>query len=245
MPLTASQIVTLACQTAHAPGFIVQAGQLLNSILSELTISQDMDLTRGTFNFNLTPGNGSGPYQLPLTYLRHTRDGVFYTIDGVPYFLTPYEQAEFDALVTTAGLSNFPEAFWTDTSPLAQNPASNPLMYVWQPPNGTYAMTVRYVKSQPDIVTPETSSVIPWFPHQGYLLRRLSGEIMAITDDTRAEEFLTDAPGSMGAGAMLRTYMQMQAQDDEGRAKTVNLDARRFGRGSKLPDTKAVGFFTS
>lgn len=251
MPFTAQQLCQLATQATEPPatGRLKQVGQLLNIILSDLAMTEDLELTRGTFNFTLVSdngsGNGMGPYPLPLNYWRHTKDGVFFTLLGVPYILTNYEQSEFDQLVVTAGLANYPEIFYTDISPLAQNPPSNPLMYVWQPSNGAYAMTVRYYKSLPDIVDPETSQTIPWFPNQTYLLTELIGRTMMLVGDKRAGDFLSSDPNGMGSGNQRRKFLQSQAADNEGRARTVGLDRRRFGSNFvKLPDTKAVGFFT-
>lgn len=239
--LTAAQIVSLACQSAHAQGFKVQAGQLLNMILSDLAQTQDLDLCRGKFSFNFVAdngsGNGSGPYSLPLDYYRHTRDGVFFTVDGVPYILVPYDQSEFDLLVTTPGLENYPTVFYTDISPLNAVPASNPLMYVWQPANGVYPVTVRYYKYLPDITTPETSTTIPWFPNQDYLITKLTAHLAVLADDSRAPELM------QAADVQLRKFMQM-TNDDEGKAKTVSLDRRRFGnQWSRLSNTKKIGFF--
>jgi len=217
---------------------------LLNLILSDLAETQDLDLCRGKFNFDLIAdngsGNGQGPYALPMDYSRHTRDGVFFTIDGIPYYVIPYDQSEFDLLPITPGLANYPTAFYTDISPLSQDPPSNPLMYVWQPSNGVYPMTVRYYKYLPDIASPETSTVVPWFPNQGYLLTELTGKLCLLADDARYRELLSDDPNGAGSGKLLRSFMQM-TNDDEGKAKTVSLDRRRFGRGyAKLPDTKTI-----
>lgn len=247
--LTSAQIVALACGAAHVPGFTAQGGMLLNMILSDLAQTQDMDLCRGVFNFDLIAdngsGNGAGPYPLPMNYYRHTRDGVFFTITGVPYILINLEQSEFDQLPVTPGLQNYPTNFYTDISPLSNETPSNPLIYVWQPSNGVYPMTVRYYKFLPDIVSPETSTDVPWFPNQNFLITELTGQLMKLADDSRAEAFLSDNPNGMGSGNLLRKFMQNQANDDEGRAKTVGLDRRRFGnRFGSLPDTKSVGFFT-
>lgn len=252
MALTAAQIVSLCCQIAHTPGWTAQAGQLLNMILNDLSQTQDLELTRGKFNFNTISdngsGNGMGPYALPLNYWRHTLDGVFYTISGVPYTPINLEQSEFDQLVVTTGLASYPEYFYTDISPLAQDPPtapSAPLMWMWPPSNGVYPVTVRYYKYLPDITAPETSTVVPWFPNQNYLITELSGQLMKLADDTRWEAFLSDNPNGAGSGALLRKFMQMQSADNEGRPHTVTLDRRRFGSAwGKLPDTKKIGFFT-
>jgi hypothetical protein len=246
MALTAQQIVNLATQAAHVPGYVSQAGQLLNMILSDLAETQDLDLCRGTFNFNFIAdngsGNGAGPYPLPMDYLRAIRDGVFYTIYGVPYTMVAYDQSEYDMFVQTAGIASYPTAFYTDTSPLGQEPPSNPVMWVWAPASGAYPVTLRYRRYLPDITTPETSTVVPWFPNQNFLITELTGQLLKLADDSRAESFLSDNPSGMGSGNLLRKFMQM-TNDDENRAKTVQLDRRRFGRRfDRLPNTKNIGF---
>jgi len=105
---------------------------------------------------------------------------------------------------------------------------------------------VRYLRQMPDIVTPETSSVVPWFRNQLYLTTRLAGQMMQISDDERAAAFLTDDDkiNPQGAGVLLRKFLTMK-DDPEGRAKTVELDRRRFsrtGRWADLPNTKTIGW---
>ena len=53
MALTAAQIVSLACQAAAAPGYTTQAGELLNVILADICQTYDLDVARGTANFNM------------------------------------------------------------------------------------------------------------------------------------------------------------------------------------------------
>lgn len=241
MPLQAQQIVSLALQIAKAPGFTSQAGQLLNTILQGLCQDYDFDLCRGTFNFNFVvdngSGNGAGPYTLPADYLRADPNEVFWTLLGQPYSLIPIDLSEFDRLAITPGFADFPSLYCTDMS---QSP---PVMFVYPPASGAYPVTVRYRRQMPDITAPETSTTVPWFPNQTYLIRRLAGEIMALTDDQRAEEFLTDQEGTMGAGAILRSYLKLK-DDQSTRSKKVELDRRRFGRGSfgNLANTKRTGW---
>lgn len=246
MPLSSAQIITLACQIAHVPGWTLQAGQLLNMILADLADTQDLDLCRGKFDFNFIAdngsGNGAGPYLLPMDYKRATRGGAFFNIQGVPYVMTNVDQEEYDALVITPGLENYPTVFYTDISPLAADPPSNPLMFVWQPASGAYPVTVRYHRLLPDITTPEMSTEVPWFPNQNYLITELAGQLMKVADDPRAREFLSDDPNGFGSANLLRKFMQM-TNDDAGRAKTVGLDRRRFGTNwQNLPNTKIIGW---
>ena len=247
MAYNASQIVTLAVQMAKVPGFTSQAGQLLNLILQELCQDYDMESARGvtTFTFGNTAGpapNGivsaSGPYTLPADYLRARRGMVFYIYNGVPYFMVPIEIEEYDALIQQAGFNDFPRDFATD---MQQSP---PTMYVWPPPSIVVPVTLRYYRQMPDITTPETSIVVPWFPNQPYLITELTGRLCQLADDDRWQSFLSNDeeqhPG--GSKVILRRWLQMK-DDPEGKTNTVQLDRRRFGiNWNRLPNTKIVGW---
>lgn len=124
--LTAAQIVAIACEATHGPGKTAQALALLNSILSDLCEQHDFALARGlytfSFNPNLTTNFGSGPYSLPLDYLRTSgssgSQGVqkssWWNLDGVPYPMVPVDLAEFDMQVQTAGQNSYPWLWATD-----------------------------------------------------------------------------------------------------------------------------------
>jgi hypothetical protein len=255
MPLTSAQILTLARQDARCPGFTAQSGQILNMVLSDLCQSYDFDLAKTTFQFNFNANqinlNGQAYQNLPANYLRGIRNESFYLIDGVPYPMIPVDQEEGDMFVQTAGLSNFPVFYWTDmslsgvvNSPSGSGGNAVPVMLFWEVPSGAYPVTVRYFSQMPDITTPETSTTIPWFPNQTYLRTRCAGELMKLTDDERADAFLSadEDRHPQGAGVMLRKYLQMK--DDRGtRVRTVTLDRRRFGESfSRLRNTKQVGW---
>lgn len=241
MPLSAAQIVTLAVQRAKVPGMIQQAGQTLNTILQELCQNYDLADARGTFTFTFNTGlqTGTGPYLLPSDYLRTQKGKQFYVFNFQPYSMQVVEQWEYDLLTQQPGFNDFPRDFYVDTS---QNP---PQEFVWPPSSITVPVTVRYLRQMPDITSPEISGVIPWFRNQQYLITRLTGEMMQIADDDRAADFLTDdaEKNPQGAGVILRRYLNMK-DDPEGRAKTVELDGRRFGGDawSKLPNTKTIGW---
>lgn len=245
MSLTAAQICTLATQTAKCPGFTSQAGQLLNYILQELAQDYDFDVIRKSASFNLSTsasGNGyaigSGPNLMPADFLRAHRNGSFYTISGVPYPMIGCTQEEFDKFVQQAGLNSYPYMFYVDVS---TSPAG---MYVWPPTSGAYPATVRYNPQMPDITTPETSSTVPWFPNQNYLVTRLAGELMKIVNDDRVGQFLGDDDNAapLGAGTILRKYLRMK-DDPETAVKTVTLDRRRFGSATdRLKNTKQIGW---
>lgn len=240
MPLSSAQIVTLSTQVAKCPNYTSQAGQLLNSILSDLAQTYDFALARGTFNFNFTPavapiGNlnaqvASGPFTLPTDYLRAKKGDVMWFLQQVPYPMIPIDIEEFDTMVQQAGLQSYPYLWATDMS---QSP---PVAYVWPPASGQYPCMVRYYRQMPDIATPETSATVPWFPNQEYLRIKLAADLMEITDDTRKMEFKRDAEN------ILRMYLTMK-DDETNRSKRIGLDRRRFGRRfDVLRDTKTIGW---
>lgn len=239
MALTAAQIVTLATQAAKCPGYLGQAGQLLNVILQELAQTYDFDAAKGIYQFNfsttLTGSNanflpGSGPYPLPSDYLRADPGDVFWTLLGVPYQLTNISLQQLDMTVQQPGIATYPYWYATDMS---QSP---PVMYVYPPPSGAYPVTVRYRRQMPDIATPETSSTVPWFPNTQYLRTRLTAELMRLTDDDRAGSMLAESE------EILRKYLEMK-DDSEDRVKGVRLDPQRFGKGmNRLKNTKIVGW---
>lgn len=250
MPLTAAQIVTQACQRAKAPGMLSQAGQMLNIILQELCQNYDLADARGTFTFNFNISNtggqnmGSGPYILPADYLRSQGGKQFYTYNFQPYRMQVVEQWEWDLLTQQPGFNDFPRDFYVDMSTAPPN-GTGAQEFVWPPPSISVPNTVRYFRQMPDIASPELSTTIPWFRNQSYLIARLTGELMQITDDDRAAAFLTDDEkmNPQGAGVILRRFLNLK-DDPEGRAKTVELDGRRFGgdRWNSLPNTKNIGW---
>lgn len=250
MPLTAAQICTRACSIARVPGFNSQAGDSLNIILNELCQDYDFDLCKATFSFNFNPSNLNSLSQcfqnLPAGYLRNIRNECFYVISGVPYPMIPLDQAEGDMLIQQSTQS-FPIFFWTDmtlTGATNNGTTGVPVMLFWMIPNGSYPATVRYYQQMPEITNPASSSAIPWFPNQNYLITRIAGQLMQDADDERYMAYLSDDeehyPG--GAGVLLRKYLQMK--DDSGnRTKIVQLDRRRFGRAfDRLKNTKTIGW---
>lgn len=243
MPLTAAQICTIAAQEAKCPGFTQQAGQFLNATLQDLCQNYDLDAALGSnpFSFNSTAGTSQGPYNLPDDYLRtQVKDGkdeIFYTISGVPYPMIQVTKAEYDWLVQTPGFSSFPYNYATD---LSTTPKS---LWVWPPANGSYPVTHRYYKLMPDIVTPETSTTVPWFTNTQILIRSVAGRLMGLTGDDRQASYLAEGEGApLGAGTLLNQYLK-NVEDREGAVHTVGLDRRRFGRAfDRLKQTKTIGW---
>jgi hypothetical protein len=219
---------------AGVPGYQTLAGQLLNVILADLCQTYNLDLARKVTIVSLSAG--AGPYPLPADYLRADYGDVFYTINGQPYVLVNVDLSEYDALAQPQGNASYPEFYATDLS--GQNPT--PLLYCWPPSSGPYPLTIRYRAQLPDISTPETSSVVPWFPNTNYLVTRLAGELMKVADDSRSSEFLGDSPS--GAQGILDRYLKLK-DDSSSRPARIKLDRRSFGSNfSRLKPTKSLVF---
>lgn len=247
MALQAQQIVAKALAIAKAPGFSVQGGDALNFVLQELAQTYDLEAARKTGTFTLNQGSnfgtvgvGSGPYLLPTDYLRMFKDDLVYQINQVPYKMISIDLDEFDNLVQQPGIATYPEQYATDTSGGAIATYGAPVIMVWPPSGIGTPVTFRYWSQPPDITSPSTSAAVPWFPNSNYLITRVAGEIMKLTGDKRADAFLGTSPS--GAQGILDRYLKMMT-DDEGRAKTVTLDRRHFGKSfMNVRNTKFLGW---
>lgn len=243
MPQEAQTLVSDACFEAKVPAWLSIAGRKLNLILAELC-TYDLDVIRATYQFNFNTSLGSGPIPLQTNWLRSNKDDVYYVISGVTYIMVPVTLAEFDSFVQQAGLSQYPEYYAVDNSPRATGVAPN--MYVWPPPSGAFPVTARYYSKMVDITTPESSTTIPWFSYESelYLQRRLAGEMMLMSGDDRAAQYLggTDTKtGFEGASAILGRYLA--TKDDAQTVKRVTLDKRLFGPAfDRLRNTKTIGW---
>lgn len=249
MALTASQIVSLALQIAGAgtlngtgmsKGYTQQAGQFLNTTLQELAFSYDLEVARKTATVILDSsiGNpaGGGPFPLPTDYIRMASEEAIYQIDNVPQVMVNINLQQYDSLSKQPGLQNYPQYFATDVS----GGTVSSVMYVWPPSGGNYPAQIRYWSLPPDIVSPETSNVVPWFPLSKYLVTKVAGDLMQITNDDRYIQFLGDGP--QGAEGILRKFLNLQ-RDDESRAQVVQFDRAYFGPTfDDLPNTKTIGW---
>lgn len=239
MALQAQQIISLACQIAKCPAYTSQAGQFLNTLLQWLAQSYDFEVIRKTYNFTFntsSTGNGyvagCGPNLMPTDFLRAHKKGAFYMISGVPYTMIGYEQNEFDQFVQQAGNQAYPYAFYVDVSKTPME------LYVWVPAAGAYPATVRYNPQVADIVTPESSTTVPWFPNTDFLIQGVAARLMQITNDDRMADFMTLSI------ATLDTYLKMKDDPESSGVKRVSLDRRLFGgsQWSRLPNTKSIGW---
>jgi hypothetical protein len=228
--LQAQQIVSLACTIAKCPGYIQQGGQFLNMALEDLWLHRDLKINRVT-EFITVQANNFGPFTLPLNYLR-TYD-LFFQQNNLPYFLNPISTEEYDQEFKDPSIANYPYEFMTilvdETTAIAQNSAGT--LFIYPQSSGQITLTHRYMVKQPDIVSPETSTIIPWFPDQDYLIKATAARLMDITDDTRRESFLQQLQN------MLRVHLIMEG-DEQQVVKSVRLDPRRFHTNRTLKPTK-------
>lgn len=238
--LSCQQLITLACLWAQIPGLSSQAGQTLNLILQEVAQQYNIAQAMGflTLTFTVSPITstvnsanvvvGSGPYALPSDFLRMEREDFWWQLGGINYFPTAMDLAEFDKFVQQPGFTTYPTAYAIDTSTVPYG------LYIWPASAGAYQAFGRYRRQANDIMTPETSATVPWFPYQLYLVTRLAAELMPIAGDQRRMEFLREARD------MLSRFLDMEGNNSN-RAATVVLDRRRFGRKwNYLPNTKQI-----
>lgn len=228
--LQAQQIVARACAIAKCPGFTMQGGIYLNMALEDLWLHRDLKINRVTESINVQ-ANNYGPFTLPLNYLR-TYD-LFFQQNNLPYFLNPISTQEWDQEFKDPSIANYPYEFMTilvdETTAQGLNSAGN--LFIYPQSSGLITLTHRYMVKQPDIATPETSTIIPWFPDQDYLIKATASRLMDETDDTRKESFLAQCD------AMLRIHLIMEG-DEQQVVKSVRLDPRRFHSNRSLKPTK-------
>jgi hypothetical protein len=216
MPLNAAQIVADALAIAKCPGFTAQGGRALNFVQADLVQHRNLKVNLVSTTINVL-ANNVGPYNLAADYLRTYE--MFYLVNGDPFFLYPVERRQFDADNYTGVGNGYPSEFSTDLSPNAnQQPGQ---LYVWPPSNADVTFTHRYFINRPDIATPETSTFIPWFSDQDYLVQATAARMMRITDDTRYESFVKNCEN------MLRIHLLTEG-DEQQVVKEVQLDPRRF-----------------
>lgn len=103
--------------------------------------------------------------------------------------------------------------------------------FIYPQSNGQLVLTHRYMRNQPDIVTPETSSVVPWFPYQDYLVKMTAARMMGATGDDRQSAYLAECEN------MLRPHLIMEG-DEQQTVQAVRLDPRTFKSNRGLRPTK-------
>lgn len=232
MAQTSQQIVALACSVAKCPGYIVQGGQYLNIVLQDLWMHYDLKVNRVTQPLVVQAGT-NGPFILEVDYAR-TYD-MFYLQNGLPYFLHPVSAEEFDQEFKDPSISNYPYEYQTDLSTQAQVASgSTGWVYIYPQSSGQITLTHRYMVQQPDIPTPQSSSLVPWFSDIDYLVKATAVRLFDITGDDRRESFMKSCAD------MLRTHLIMEG-DEQAIVKSVKLDPRVFRGNRSVRPTKVTG----
>lgn len=226
MALTAAQIVTDALQIAKCPGFTAQGGRALNFVLDDLAQHRNLKVNLKTSTV-VVPPYSNGPFNLEPDYLR-TYD-MFYIVDGEPYFLNPCSLKEFDQEVSVQGISNYPYEWASDLSGVPANGFG--VFYIYPQSGSGLTLTHRYYLKQAQIVAPETSSTVPWFEDQDYLVQATAMRMMRITDDVRYDRWVVDCEN------MIRKHLLTEG-DEQQVVKEVQLDPRRFRVGGGNRPTK-------
>jgi len=232
MALTAAQIVAAACSVAKCPGYISQGGMYLNLVLKDLWLHRDLKVNRKTQALSVS-ANSNGPFNLESDYQR-TYD-LFYLQNSLPYFLKPAAMEMYDAQFKDPSISNYPYMYATDLSSDAIiASATTGQIYIYPQSSASLSLTHRYMQKQADITTPETSTSVPWFEDQDYLIKGTAYRLMEITDDERRDKFITDCEN------MLRIHLIMAADDEQQIVRSVRLDPWRFNSNRSARPTKVT-----
>lgn len=228
--LAAKDICSLAQQISKAPtGYSVQAGQFLNLVLRDLLLKRD--LTVNVLSENITiSANSNGPFTGAANYLRSYN--FTYVINGIPFKMTPISLDDLDLLIKSPQLANYPDRYAVDVSPQATG--SPIVFYIYPQSNQSLTIQHRYYAQQADIASPESSSTVPWFIDQDYLIHATATQLMKITDDQRYIEFVKTGE------EMLRKYLIMEG-DKEFLPAKITLDPGMFRKGRSLRPTKITG----
>ncbi len=237
--LAASQIAK-GGGTTYGSGLTAIAGQGLNIVLEDLKLNKNLKVNRVTQMLTVLPG-GYGPFALEADYLR-TYD-LFYplptsgggTASSMTQFLVPITMEQFDAEFKSPSISNYPYEFATDLSTQAQTTTSAGELFIYPQTSGALVLTHRYMMNQPDIASPELSTVTPWFAFTKYLIHATAAWVMGITGDDRQAVYLEQAE------EMLRPHLIMEG-DEQQAVHGIRLDPRFFKFHRNLKPTKASPF---
>lgn len=226
MAIVAQNIIDDALSIAKCPGFRAQGGRALNLVLRDLVEHRNLKVNLVSSTIPVV-ANSNGPFNLELNYLRTYE--LMYLINDQPYFLQPSSRAQFDSEPNKSTTSNYPYEWATDLSPVATGQPA--LLYIYPQSNTGLTLTHRYFIDRPDIPTPETSKVIPWFTDQDYLITATAARMMRVTDDARWASFV-----AMG-DKLLEAHLLTEG-DEQQVVKEVKLDPRRFRVAGSLSPTK-------
>ena len=243
--MRADQICLQASRIAKGgTGMVAIAGQWLNTVLDDLCRIRNLKINRVTATILITPGQTYGPFDLPANYLR-TYD-MFYPLPvsgggtgggSTTQFLVPITMEQFDAEFKSPSITNYPYEFATDLSQEALAASANLAgqLYIYPQTSGNISVTHRYMIKRDDIVTPETSSTVPWFPQWLYLVNAVAAHMMGTTGDDRHAEYFAMSE------KLLAPYL-IQEGDEQPAVQSVDLDPRHFHFNRGLRPTKSQPF---
>ena len=250
--MQAKDICLLASRIAKGgTGMVAIAGQCLNLVLEDLKLVRNLKVNRVTQVLTLTPAQQYGPFNLEQDYLR-TYD-MFYplptsggaTSSSETQFMVPITMEQMDAEFKSPSIADYPYEFSTDLSTQAQTwsggspgvgtMTSPGVFYIYPQTSGNITITHRYMKDQPDLVAPETSTTIPWFSHTQYLITATAATMMGVTGDDREAEYV-------GKADKLLAPDLIQEGDEQQAIHRVKLDPRTFKFRRGLKPTKASPF---
>lgn len=221
MSMTNAEIITRACTIAKAPGYVVQAGQYLNMLLSTLCQTYDFDYIKKTQVITL---DGNAGYSLNADHLR-TKE-VFYSVNGSIFTLFQIPIETYHSLYNGDGVSSYPNKYAVDVSTTPHT------LLFYPPPSIALDVAVNYFPQKADITTPETDTGTPWFINQEYLIRKVAANLMLETDDGRQPLF------ELQAKEMLEDILTMK-DDKGGFSDTIKLSRERFRTGGTNTPSKA------
>lgn len=226
MPVASSVIVGDALAMAKRPGFLSYGGRALNMTLEDLWMHRNLKVNLVRSTITTTPYS-NGPFNLETDYAR-TYD-MWYMVTGTPYFLNPCTLRDFDQ-DQQSGLSSYPSEWATDLSGVPTVGYGS--LYVYPQSNMALTLFHRYFVRRPDISTPETSSVVPWFEDQDYLTVATAMRVMRITGDDRYASF------AMECDKLLLKHLLTEG-DEQQAVRYVKLDPRMFKVKSSNRPTKS------
>jgi hypothetical protein len=222
-------------------GMVAIAGQMLTLVLEDLKYNRNLKVNRVTQSLVIPPAT-YGPFALEADYLR-TYD-LFYpmpasgggTVSGLTIFLTSITMEQFDAEFKSPSTTNYPYEYATDLSSqvlVAGTTAGN--LFVYPQTSGQLTLTHRYMKNQPDIASPEASTVVPWFASNDYLVAATAARMMGVTGDGREGEYMAKAD------KLLAPYLIMEG-DEQQTVKNIRLDPRHFRAQQGLKPVKSYPY---
>lgn len=165
-----------------------------------------------------TGGTGAG---CTLTLANGIISSILVTNPGSGYTSAP--------AVTILPQNGFPTATAVLGTTGAQNGKGQ--LYIYPQSTGLIAVTHRYMRDQPDIANPSTSTETPWFPYDAYLIKATAEMMMGITGDDRQPQYSTRCE------EMLRPHLIMEG-DEQQTVHAVRLDPRHFRTNRGLRPTK-------